>query len=55
MQVSFMMSKSVLQAKFVFIAHAIQATPMCTVDMFGTEVRKVRVPVYSKRVAETTR
>jgi len=41
MQVLLMMSKSVLQAKGVFIAHAIQATPMCTVGMFGAKVRKV--------------
>ena len=33
MQVLFMMSKSVQQANGVFIAHAIQATPMCTVGM----------------------
>ena len=51
MQVLFIMCKSVQQANGVFIAHVIQATPMCTVGMFGAKVRKVRVPFYSRRVA----
>jgi len=42
MQVLSMMSKSVQQANGVFIAHAIQATPMCTVGMFGAEVHLLR-------------
>ena len=45
MQEFFMLSKTVLHSNGVFIAHAIQATPMCVVGMFGENVRKVRVKV----------